>query len=84
MATHDDDRDREESIRIARKQAERTSQACSLLFQSWMNLGSQIIVGSVESVATTLRDLNDLYCDPHGGLRTDESDTRRTRRDRID
>jgi hypothetical protein len=32
-----------------------------------MNLGSQLIVGSTQAVATTLEDLNDLYCDPRGG-----------------
>ncbi len=84
MATDNDDRDREETLRIVRKQTERTNQACSLLFQSWLNLSSQIVVGSVESVATTLRDLNDLYCDPRAGLGTDESSTRRRRRDTID
>jgi hypothetical protein len=80
MARRSDDENREETLRLVSKQTERTSRACSLLFQSWMHLGSQLMVGSAEAVATTLRDLNDLYCDPRGGLAEKESDTQRSRR----
>jgi hypothetical protein len=58
---------RDETLRIVDTQTGRTSRACSLLFQSWMHLGSQVIVGSTQAVATTLEDLNDLYCDPRAG-----------------
>ena len=67
MAKSSNDKSRDETVRIIDNSTERTSRACSLLFQSWMNLGSQILVGSAKSVATTLEDLNDLYCDPRGG-----------------
>ena len=68
MAKSGSSKSRDETVRIIDNQTERTSRACSLLFQSWMNLGSQIVVGSTRAVATTLEDLNDLYCDPRGGL----------------
>lgn len=77
-----DSRDtKQERLRIVSSQTERTSRACSLLFQSWMHLGSQIIVGSAEAMATTLRDLNDLYCDPRSGLDR-QDDNRRGDNDR--
>jgi hypothetical protein len=74
MARRNADGDREETLRLVSRQTERTSRACSLLFQSWMHLGSQIIVGTAESAATTLRDLNDLYCDPRGGPRDERNE----------
>ena len=57
----------DETLRVVDTHAGRTSRACSLLFQSWLHLGSQVIVGSTQALATTLQDLNDLYCDPRGG-----------------
>ena len=71
---------KQEPLQVVSSQTERTSRACSLLFQSWMHLGSQIIVGSADAMATTLRDLNDLYCDPRGGV--GREDTRRRDDDR--
>ena len=58
---------RDETIRIVDTQTGRTSRACSLLFQSWMHMGSQIVVGSTQALAKTMEDLNDLYCDPRAG-----------------
>jgi hypothetical protein len=70
---------RDETLRIIDTQTGRTSRACSLLFQSWLHLGSQIIVGSTQALATTLEDLNDLYCDPRGGV-----DRQRDQQDKSD
>lgn len=67
MARDREARSREESLNCVRGNTERTSQAFSLLFQSWMHMGSQIAVGSTRIVADTLEDLNDLYCNPRGG-----------------
>lgn len=67
MARDRGTRSREESLNCVRGSTERTSDAFSLLFQSWMHLGSQIAVGSTRIVADTLEDLNDLYCNPRGG-----------------
>ena len=73
---------RQEPLRAVNSQTERTSRACSLLFQSWMHLGSQILVGSAEAMATTMKDLNDLYCDPRGGPgREDDARRRDDRRE---
>lgn len=82
MARRSDGGDRDETLRLVSKQTERTSRACSLLFQSWMHLGSQLVVGSAETVATTLRDLNDLYCDPRGGPDDADREPKTGRRDR--
>jgi len=60
-------RTRAETLRCVDTQTGRTSRACSLLFQAWMQMGSEIVVGSSRVVADTLQDLNDLYCDPRGG-----------------
>jgi hypothetical protein len=60
-------RNREGTLNAVDRQAERTSRACSLLFQSWMQMGSEMVVGSARIMADTLQDLNDLYCDPRGG-----------------
>jgi hypothetical protein len=67
MVKSSNGKSRDETLRIVDTQAGRTSRACSLLFQSWLHLGSQVIVGSTQALATTLQDLNDLYCDPRGG-----------------
>jgi hypothetical protein len=66
MANSGNGSSRDESFRVVDTSTERTSRACSLLFQSWMNLGSQLIVSSTKTLATTLEDLNEIYCDPHG------------------
>lgn len=58
---------RDETLRAVERQTERTSHACSLLFQAWMQMGSELVVGSSRVVADTMQDLNDLYCDPRGG-----------------
>ena len=60
-------RDRDEVLRSVEQQTQRTSRACSLLFQAWMQTGSEAIVGSTRIMADTLQDLNDLYCNPRGG-----------------
>jgi hypothetical protein len=73
---------RDETLRIVDTQAGRTSRACSLLFQSWLNLGSQVVVGSTQALATTLEDLRDLYCDPGGGL--DRQKDQHEKSDRLD
>lgn len=67
MARDRETRSREENLNCVRGNTQRTSQAFSLLFQSWMHMGSQIAVGSARIVADTLEDLNELYCDPRGG-----------------
>jgi hypothetical protein len=62
---------------------ERTSRAFSLLFQAWLHMGSQVIVGSTRVLADTLQDLNDLYCDPRGSVdrrSCDDEDERPRRR----
>lgn len=58
---------RADMLRTVDLNTERTSRACSLLFQAWMQMGSEIVVGSARVVADTMQDLNDLYCDPRGG-----------------
>ena len=82
MARRSENADRDETVDVVSRNTERTSRACSLLFQSWMHLGSQFIVGSAETVATTLRDLNDLYCDPRGGASNNDQSRQRDRGDR--
>lgn len=67
MARSSEDRSREEVLCGVDRQSERTSRAFSLLFQSWLNMGSQVVVGSARVMADTLQDLNDLYCNPRGG-----------------
>jgi len=67
MARDRETRGREETLSAVNIQTERTSRACSLLFQAWMQMGSEVVVGSTRIVADTLQDLNDLYCDPRGG-----------------
>ena len=83
MARDREARSREESLNCVRGNTERTSQAFSLLFQSWLHLGSQIAVGSTRIVSDTLEDLNDLYCNPRGGScgRGDDDDRRSDRYD---
>ena len=83
MAKSGNGKSRDETVRVIDTHTERTSRACSLLFQSWMNLGSQMVVGSTKAVATTLEDLNDLYCDPRGGLDR-KRDQEKRESDRID
>lgn len=60
-------RTRTETLHAVDRHADRTSRACSLLFQAWMQMGSEIVVGSSRVVSDTLEDLNDLYCNPRGG-----------------
>ena len=67
MSKNNSGKSRDETLRIVDTQTGRTSRACSLLFQSWLHMGSQLVVGSTQAVATTMEDLNDLYCDPRGG-----------------
>lgn len=86
MSRGREDRAREETLYCVDRHSGRTSRAFSLLFQSWLHMGSQAIVGSARIVADTLQDLNDLYCDPRGGddgRRCDE-DERPRRRDYED
>ena len=86
MSRGREDRRREETLYCVDRRSERTSRAFSLLFQSWLHMGSQAIVGSARIVADTLQDLNDLYCDPRSsadGRRCDE-DERPPRRDYED
>ena len=80
MSKNGGDTSRDESFRVIDTNTERTSRACSLLFQSWMNLGSQLVVSSTKTLATTLEDLNNLYCDPRGG-RDRSEDCKSDRRD---
>ena len=61
------DGSRADTLRTVDRNTERTSRACSLLFQAWMQMGSEMVVGSTRVVADTLQDLNELYCDPRGG-----------------
>lgn len=84
MARSRDDRSREEILCAVDRQSERTSRAFSLLVQSWMNMGSQIVVGSARILADTLQDLNDLYCDPRGGYRDSRRSQDRRGTDRDD
>jgi hypothetical protein len=58
---------REDTLCSVNRQSERTSRAFSLLFQSWVHVGSQAVVGAARIMADTLEDLNDLYCDPRSG-----------------
>ena len=66
MSRESEVRDRDQVLRAVDRQTQRTSRACSLLFQAWMQTGSEAIVGSTRILANTLEDLNDLYCNPRG------------------
>lgn len=66
MSRESETRNRDDVLRTVDRQAERTSRACSLLFQAWMQTGSEAVVGSARIFADTLQDLNDLYCNPRG------------------
>lgn len=70
-------RTRTETLRAVDSQTDRTSRACSLLFQAWMQMGSEIVVGSSRVVSDTLEDLNDLYCNPRGGPCAESSSKKR-------
>lgn len=74
MARSREIRNRENTLSTVNMNTERTSKAISLLVQSWMHLGSQMIVGSTRIVADTLQDLNELYCNPRGGGGADTDD----------
>ncbi|HEX8147663.1 MAG TPA: hypothetical protein VF591_10825 [Pyrinomonadaceae bacterium] len=67
MSRGSEDRRREETLYCVDRRSGRTSRAFSLLFQSWLQMGAQAVVGSARIMADTLQDLNDLYCDPRGG-----------------
>jgi hypothetical protein len=84
MARSRDDRSREETLCAVDRQSERTSRAFSLLFQSWMQMGTQIVVGSARIVSDTLEDLNDLYCNPRGSLDDSRGSQGRRRSNRDD
>lgn len=62
-----DSQSREETLRFVDRQGERTSRAFSLLCQSWIQMTSEIVVGTSRVLANTLEDMSDLYCDPKGG-----------------
>lgn len=81
-----EDRRREETLHCVDRRSGRTSRAFSLLFQSWMHMGSQAVVGSARIVADTLQDLNDLYCDPRSSAdgRASDEDERPHRREYDD
>jgi hypothetical protein len=68
MARSREVRSREAILTSVDSHSERTSRVFSLLIQSWMHMGSQIVVGSTRIMADTLEDLNDLYCNPRNGL----------------
>ena len=74
MSRGSEDRMREETLSCVDRRSNRTSRAFSLLFQAWMHMGSQVVVGSARVVADTLQDLNDLYCDPRGDARGRDCD----------
>ena len=82
MSRGREDPRRGETLSCVDSRSARTSRAFSLLFQAWMQMGAQAVVGSARIVADTLQDLNDLYCDPRGGSdgRGCEEDERPRRR----